>query len=185
MQVTPSNPPTLLGLLWLSFRGVRGTFLGLAGLALAVAAWFIPPTEKVPLSWFVITLLLALAVVTTLLEAIRIARAHAVSPLPRVRLAFPFDATVQDSPVILMLDASPIFAFGLVVSVFIIEQDQYERFFAQGIVLNIQDDGLIQVKIDRSTPDSASTMDSLRKQSASVLPRLRVKPYVLDRSSTI
>jgi hypothetical protein len=182
MRPTPYELSSWPRLLWLSFRGVLGTFLGVAGLGAGVAAWFIPASEKVSLALYVVTLLLALAVVLILAEATRIARASAAHPLPRVRFSLDESSDPEDPRIVLVLEGSPLFSHGMLVSAFFIQEDQYERFFAQGVVQNIQDDALIQVRLTQFSESFADIAADLRSSKTHTLTRLRVKPYVQQRT---
>ena len=181
MQTGPYELSSWPRLLWASLKGIVGTFVGIAGLLAGVAAWFVPATSQVSLSIYVTTLLFALAIITVLIEATRIAKMHAASPMPRVKLSLLEERTVDEPRVVLVLEPSPIFFFGLVVSVFIVEKDQYERFFGEGIVQNVQDDGLIQVRLENFDIGAKEILNALRSNSVDTLNRLRVKPYVRDR----
>lgn len=183
MQTGPYELSSWPRLLWASVKGTVGTFVGVAGLLAGVAAWFIPASTQVSLAIYVATSLIALAIITVLIEATRIAKTHAASPLPRVKLSLIEQRVTNDPHVVLVLEPSPLFFFGLVVSVFVVEKDQYERFFGEGSVQNVQDDGLIQVRLDDFDADDNAVIDALRSNSIDTLSRLRVKPYVRQRTS--
>lgn len=176
MQTRSSSEiSSLPQLLWSSFRGTLGTVVGVMGFLCGVGAWFIPASVSVPLSIYVITLLIACAAIVTLLEATRIARLHMASPLPKVVQSV--ETGAHPRSMVLLLTSSPLFGFGMIVSIFVLEHDSYERFIAEGIVQNVQDDGLIQVRITEADSDAASTLDAIRQQQSTTLTRLRVKPY--------
>ena len=181
MHSSPRELSSWSGLLWLSFRGTVGGFVGIVGLAAGVAAWFIPATEKVSLAVYVLTLMVCIALIVVLAEAARIAKASAAHPLPRVRFSLD-EAQVGEIPrVVLVLDPSPLFNQGLVVSVFLVQQDQYERFFGNGFVQNVQDDGLIQVRLTGLSEGFADVLADLQGSKTQTLARVRVKPYVHQR----
>lgn len=183
MQTGPYELSSWPRLLWASLKGTVGTFVGVAGLLAGIAAWFIPTTTQITLAVYVATLLIALATITVLIEATRIAKTHAASPLPRVKLSLIEHRAGDESRVVLVLEPSPLFFFGLVVSVFVVEKDQYERFFGEGSVQNVQDDGLIQVRLDDFDVEAKDVLEALRSNSLDTLARLRVKPYVRQRTS--
>jgi len=133
---------------------------------------------------YVVTLFVALAVITVLIEAARIAKTHAASPLPRVKLSFVEERIPGEEKVILVLESSSLFFFGLVVSVFVIEKDQYELFFGEGVIQNVQDDGLIQVRLEEFDVGNSVVLEALKSNSVDTLNRLRVKPYVRERIVT-
>ncbi|MDR3370632.1 hypothetical protein [Rhodoferax sp.] len=182
MQTGPYELSTWPRLLWASLKGIVGTFVGIAGLIAGIAAWFIPATEKIALPVFAVTLLVSLAIIAVLIEAARIAKMHAASTLPRVKLSIVESKDPDEPRVILLLEPSSLYFFGLVVSVFVVEKDQYERFFGQGLVQNIQDDGLIQVRLDDFDFDATDVLNGLKSNSLDVITRLRVKPYVQQRT---
>lgn len=159
-------------------------FVGVIGFLVGVAAWFVPAANQVSLPIYVVTLLLALAIITVLIEAARIAKTHAASPLPRVKLSLVEERTPGEPKVILVLESSPLFFFGLVVSVFVVEKDQYEQFFGEGVIQNVQDDGLIQVRLEEFDVENSAVLHALKSNSVDTLNRLRVKPYVRQRIVT-
>lgn len=181
MQTSPRELSTLPRLLWISFRGTVGTFVGIVGLLAGIAAWFIPGTSTVPLAVYVVTVVLCVAIIVVLLEATRIARLHAANPLPRVRLSLREWSTPAEGHVILILEPSPIFSHGLMASIFLLEHDHYERFVGHGVVQNVQDDGLIQIRIEEVVEGFQSLITDLEASKSQVLSRLRVKPYVQQR----
>lgn len=151
MQTSSRELSTLSRLLWMSFRGTVGTFVGIVGLLASIAAWFIPGTSTIPLAVYVVTVVLCVAVIVVLLEAARIARLHAANPLPRVRLSLREGSTPAEGHVILILEPSPMFSHGLMASIFLLEQDHYERFVGHGVVQNVQDDGLFRYVLKKSS----------------------------------
>lgn len=165
----------------MSFRGTIGTFVGVIGLLASIAAWFIPGTSTVPLALYIVTVVLCIAFIVILFEATRIARLHAANPLPRVRLSLRDGAPSSEGHVILILEPSPMFSHGLLVSIFLLEQDHYERFVGHGVVQNVQDDGLIQIRIEGIVEGFQNMIADLEASKAQVLSRLRVKPYVQQR----
>lgn len=181
MQTSPRELSSLPRLLWVSFRGTVGTFVGIVGLIAGIAAWFIPSTSTVSLAAYVVTVVLSVALIVVLLEATRIARLHAANPLPRVRLSLREGSTPTEGHVILILEPSPMFSHGIMASIFLLEHDHYERFVGNGVVQNVQDDGLIQIRIEEVIDGFQSLIADLEASNTKILSRLRVKPYVQQR----
>ena len=179
--ISPHDIATLPRLLWISFRGTVGTVVGILGLLVSTAAWFIPGTGTVSLGLYVTTVILLLATVVVLVEATRIARKHAAHPLPRVRLSLKEDHPADVVRIILILEPSPMFSHGLITSIFLVEQDHYERFVGYGVVQNVQDDGLIQVQIEGFVAGFPDLLADLQASKSQTLTRLRVKPFVQQR----
>ncbi|MDP1997766.1 MAG: hypothetical protein Q8J90_11265 [Gallionella sp.] len=181
MQTSPRELSTLPRLLWVSFRGTVGTFVGIVGMLAGIAAWFIPGTTTVTLAVYVVTVALCVAIIVVLFEATRIARLHAANPLPRVCLSLREGGTPTEGHVILILEPSPMFSHGLMASIFLLEHGHYERFVGHGVVQNVQDDGLIQIRIEEVVEGFQSLIADLEASKSQVLSRLRVKPYVQQR----
>lgn len=181
MQTSPREISTLPKLLWVSFRGTIGAFVGIVGFLASLTAWFIPGTYTIPLAVYVVTVVICISLIVVLFEATRIARLHAANPLPRVRLSLRDGTSTVEGQLILILEPSPMFSHGLLVSIFLLEQDHYERFVGQGVVQNVQDDGLIQIRIEGIVEGFQNLIADLEASKAQVLSRLRVKPYVQQR----
>jgi hypothetical protein len=181
MPPSPSYPSTFSQLVWVSFRGTIGTFVGVMGFLVGIAAWLFPTPGNIPLSIFVTTILVSVAIIITLVEAARIAHSHAANPLPRVRLSL-LDERNDSAHIILILEPSPLLYHGLITSIFLIEQDHYERFIAHGVVQNVQDDGLIQVRMEALAEGFSELLGDLKAAKAQTLSHLRVKPHVQQGS---
>lgn len=184
MQIAPHELSSWPRLLWASLKGTGGMLFGVIGVLIGIITWVVPATNRVPMSIYMVTLYIALAAIIVLFEAARISKKHAASPLPRVKLSLVEERVSGEPKMVLVLESSPLFFFGLVVSVFVVEKDQYEQFFGEGVVQNIQDDGLIQVRLEYFDVENTGVFEALKSNSVDTLTRLRVKPYVRQRIFT-
>jgi hypothetical protein len=164
--------------MWASFRGAAGAVIGLLGTIGTFAAWFVDPTQKIGLPWFVALTTVSLILAVTLFEAARRALRHAARPLPAVRLAVREDTS---GTIVLVLDGSPLFSTDLSVSVFAVEHEDYEAQIATGYVETVREDGRIQVRLVEIAVGRNEYIQNLLQNDMRILKKIKVKPYLSRR----
>lgn len=164
--------------MWASFRGAAGAVIGLLGTVGTFAAWFVDPTQKIGLPWFVALTTVSLVLTVTLFEAARKALSHAARPLPAVRLAVTEETT---GSIVLVLDGSPLFSTDLAVSVFAVEHEDYEAQIATGYVETVREDGRVQVRLIEIASGRHELIQNLLRNDMHILKKIRVKPYLSRR----
>ena len=187
VQPNPRELRSLSALIWASFRGIGGAVIGLFGVAGTFAAWFVRPTATVRLPLVVAILAASIIASVTLFEAARRALRKAARPLPRVRAAAA-ENTPSGNSIVLVLDESPLFSAGILVTVFVVEHDEFESRIATGYVETVREDGRSQVRLTEVAPAKTAVLEAIERNDARVLSRLKVKPFVytpLERNSLI
>jgi hypothetical protein len=177
MQTPPPELRSLGTLIWSSFKGSAGATVGLLGTLATFASWFIKSNSFLPLSWLVGVTITGIAVIVTLFESTRRALNHVAHPFPLVKLALS-EPTSKGKTIILLLDSSPLFSPGLLVSFYLRVQEQYESLIGSGVVQNVQDDGLIQIRVSSFTSNNLEWTEKILANDASYLKCLLIKPYV-------
>lgn len=152
--------------------------LTLLGVAITVAAWFISRDHRVSVFWLVMLAIAAFILLATFIVA-SVDAFHASSHvLPRVRLARPAPSTYHDVRAILLLDASALFSPDSVVSIYALEQQEYEVLVGFGRVVTVQDNGFIQIGVLELAGEAEDMLSRILNNERQALESLRVKPHV-------
>ena len=93
--------------------------------------------------------------------------------LPLVKQATKFG---ESQTVILILGPSPLFSFNSVVAIYYLE-DQFERLIGIGSVINVQENGLIQVSVMEAKTEDTRLWESIINNKADIIKHIIVKPY--------
>ncbi len=163
-----------------SFSQVHGYLIGLLGLAFSIVSWLIPVNANstvlvvTVLRWAtpaLVTVLLAVAVLIQTLSSMR-----RVSQLPRVLHGRMGPASSDGgASALLLLEKSDLYGHDVVVSVYYMDESDFEELVGVGYVRNIQVDGKIQVLLNQVVANNG-VVEKLTGNDAGVLKRLRVKP---------
>ena len=154
-----------------------------AALLLALLGSFWDPGIKVTvgLIWLAVFVLAFASVVATLVNMTLLARRLARAGPPRAVHAFASD---QASPVTLVLGKSALFGVNIYVTIYYIEsvspgQDfVFERTVGIGRVINVQENGLIQVVVLREMPHHADLWQRIRSREMTTLGQVTIKPSI-------
>jgi len=178
-----------VGDVWSSFKAAFGPVLTGAALILAIPGPLYAPTATVQVSliWLTIAGSLSLTLLWTAINMGIAVRRSASQPLPRTRQIVVPDraAPGADPSVILVLDRSSLFGFNILVTIYYSERldprrgDVFERAIGIGRVVNVQQNGLIQVLVLAELPGNADLWQRTRNREAAALAQLVVKPSVL------
>jgi len=82
----------------------------------------------------------------------------------------------ESQTAILILEPSPLFSHNSVVAIYCVE-DQFERLIGIGSVINVQEDGLIQVSLIESKSEDENVWKPILENKADKIKYLIVKPY--------
>jgi hypothetical protein len=171
--------PTSFGrLLAAGFVRSGALAISLIGVAITTLQLVWKPSLKADAVWLVILGTLAIGAVATTLHAAFTAHAAALKRLPRVRLAKPALPSYRGLLAVLLLDPSELFVTDAAVSLYYMEEEDYEAMFGAGRVTTIQDNGLIQVGITYVVPERQSLLERVLANDATALKSLLVKPHM-------
>jgi hypothetical protein len=173
-----AQPNTYRGLLWQSAQAVHAPGLAILSSILTGAAWVYPDAVRNDFSLkFPYALALALGLVialTVLTHATLKAFDLMQRPLPAVRSA----RAASYARVVCFLDPSPLFSHGAGVSFFLLEDGKYELFVGVGGVVNVQENGLIQVALIDVQDSQEHVVQKLLNNDTDLLKKLLVKPTI-------
>lgn len=177
-------------LIWRSFRKALGGPLAVFGSLVGVVLWAIAPTRSFSIPAWVLVILSMLVVpllfifANALFEAVRSNNVTVIDAstlkqnqnrriLPKIVYAKRNEKDL--TKVLLLLEPSELFSYGMAVSIYIDEQN-LEQFVGVGSVLNIQEDGQIQVTIHYV--EYPQIIEDVINDSKSSRLRTKVKPSV-------
>lgn len=165
-------------LLWESFCRASGPVLAVLGFLGTLGTWLFRPDAAIPMIWVVLAATAFVTVLATLLRATTTALGYAGKVLPRVRLVAHPSVIYSDVQAVLLLEPSDLFVGDSWVSVYLMQEQQYEVLIAIGRVLAVQQNGLIQVGIERAISPDAAIIEKLLGNDTRILANLIVKPNV-------
>ena len=93
-----------------------------------------------------------------------------------------WDKQEGNSKIICLLDPSPLFSYGTLVSFYYVNEE-FEELLGYGRVVNIQDNKLIQAELTYPNSGQGEILEEISQNNSSTLPRLRVKPTITDNYS--
>lgn len=173
---------------WTSFKAVFGPILTGAAFVLALLGQLYVPANvgHISLIWLVVSGLLGLIVLLTAGNLVVEARRYARGRLPKAVHAFapasPDNTTA--GPVTLVLEPSDLFGVNIFVTIYYVERleqgrdEVFERAIGIGRVANIQQNGLIQVRVLREVQNHANLWQRIRNHERSILPQIVIKPSI-------
>lgn len=82
----------------------------------------------------------------------------------------------ESKTAILILEPSPLFSYNSIVAIYYVE-DQFERLIGIGSVINVQENGLIQVSVIESKSEDSTVWKPILENKADKIKYLIVKPY--------
>ena len=168
---------------WVSHKAVVGPLATAAALVLALSGSFWDPGIKIPIGliWLVVFLLVTAIVLATLINMTLVARRAARAGPPRAIHAFAPD---EAGSVTLVPGKSRLFGVNIFVTIYYIESlspgqdDVFERAIGIGRVINIQENGLIQVLVLREVPSHADLWQRIRSREMATLGQVPIKPSI-------
>lgn len=172
------TPRTLAELLWRSFMKTGGFVMTALGLAAAFVSSFFNQHVRVSVVSIALVVTVGIIAASTLLHAATVAHAAALKRLPRVRLAKKPPASYRGVVAVLLLDASELFSADILVSIYHVEDEDYEAPVGIGRVTTIQDAGFIQIAVTNVVPEYAALFERVLGNENKALRSLIVKPHV-------
>jgi len=168
-------PRSFLSLIWSNFLRVQVVIIGSVSIVLAFLLWHSSPSKNIPLG-----LVLPIGVLCVILILILGFAAHEAFKmskrvLPRVLLGRKSPPANQKASILCLLEPSELFSYDALVSFYYIHEG-FEELIGIGRVLNIQEDGRIQVIMTHSRDAHEETVKKLGENNVDVLKKTIVKP---------
>lgn len=171
-----SKPKGLGTLIFTSFQETYGAAASVIALLLALVLLFVvPSTWKVDGRLFLISISAFLFVFWVLVTAAVSALEDRDTRLPRVVHTRGTPSSHPESPALILIEETDLFSFGSIVYIYI--DSEYEELFGFDSVVNVQQDGLLQVVVNHSFVPS-DRWAPVVANDASIMAKMRVKPQV-------
>jgi hypothetical protein len=157
---------------FLKFFGVPATILSIA---LGILLWIILPDETVRASIVIsISVLLIALIFPLVMLTFDLFNQIKFNRRPNVLTTFKY----QNGDLTILLSKSDLFWHDSLVSIYIKGEENFEQLIAFGSVINIQEDGNIQIGIIATLDGNEDTMTKIGSKNIDTLKRLVVKPNV-------
>lgn len=141
---------------------------------LAVLAFFAVPSDKnISLSWFIILILIFLFIFLLLLRIIWLVYIDTSKKMPKVKYA----GQQYSNKGLLLLEPSEFFSHNTLVAIYYSE-NELEVSIGLGEVSNIQENRLIQIKVETKSKAHEELWAKIFNNDAAEICKLIVKPYV-------
>ncbi len=164
--------------LYQSFNRIHGIPLSLLGIGLAVIAFIYSPSDSISLKIAVPIFVIFFIMLFTFADNSIQNFSKLSNVLPKVKQAREPTTIYKEAKVILLLEASDIFAHETLVSVYYLEND-FERLIGVGFILTIQGNGLIQVLVNKPIEEQDDNIwEKICQNDVIVLKKLQVKPSI-------
>jgi hypothetical protein len=163
---------------------VGGGLMSVAGLVLGVVLWKVAPTTHVSLfSVLAVALPIGIGLVT-LLIAFCLSTIHIlkeIGGLDSANRVLPRVVRVEktDNSILLLLESSSLFNTGLGVTLYVVKEKGFEASFGIGRVINVQENGMIQVEVSGFQPKNDLFVEKITKNDTKSLKQVLVKPHVM------
>jgi len=167
---------SFLGILWSSFTSIHGVLINIIGVALGYIAWVASPTNSISIAIALPVLILSISLILTFGNAAFLTFQNSKNYLPKVLMGRKSPVN-KDSRLLCLLEPSELFSYDSYVS-FYYAEDKFERFLGHGYVVNIQDDGHIQVELVGTADGNEEVIERLAQNDKTVLEKIRIKPTV-------
>lgn len=164
------------GVLWSNFMRVQGLPLAII---LSILLWLMSPKEMVPFLWILPLLVFCIIATPTFLLAAYESFGMSKHILPRVLLAKEAPRYLgREARPLCLLESSELFSHDSLVSFYCVREEGYEELIGIGSVLNIQEDGKVQVIMSKIIDGHEDEVTRLMANESTALKSTRVKPNV-------
>ncbi|VVB86129.1 Uncharacterised protein [uncultured archaeon] len=159
-------------LIWLSFLKIQGILIGIIALAVSVLVWLFSPNINISLG--LVLPVLILCIITILIFAYAAYESFKLSEriLPKI-----IYGTTLQAKVLCLLEPSELFSHDTLVSFYYVE-NSFEKLIGIGTVINIQEDGKIQVSMTNPVQGFDEIITRLGQNDNTILDNIKVKPNI-------
>jgi len=166
------------GLIWSSFLRGQGVLSGVIAIVLGVLLWLFSPDKNISLGWALPIGLFCVILILTLGNAAYEAFKISKHVLPMVLVGKKPPTQIPAAKLLCLLEPSELFSHDTLVSFYYIGDENFEQLMGIGIVVNIQEDGKIQVVMIYALDGYEEKIEKLVQNDAGILKRTRVKPNI-------
>jgi hypothetical protein len=159
-------------LIWSSFLKIGGVPTAIIALVVTVAAWLFSPNINIPLGVALPVLILCIMAILTFANAANESFKMSERILPKIV----YGTTFQEK-VLCLLEPSEFFSHDTLVSFYYIE-NSFEKLIGIGTVINIQEDGKIQVSMTNPVEAFDDVITKLGLNDNTILNNTKVKPNI-------
>ena len=164
--------------IYYAFKRVKGYPLSFFCIVLSIVLFIWGPDTSVSLKYIVTVGVLFLLVFAVIFDFGFHCFSKMTNVIPVVKQGLNPPPLYQKAEALLLLSESDFFSIEAIVSIYY-KDESYEPLIGIGFVLNIQENGLIQVIVDNCYDDRYKEIwDKVRENNASVLEKLIIKPLV-------
>jgi hypothetical protein len=173
---------------WTSFKAAFGPILAGAALVLSLLGPLYAPAAvfRISVIWLAVGGLLALTLLWTATNMVVAARSNLNRHLPRTCHVMISEGRGPGAvaSTILVLEQSELFGINILVTVYYSENlglgrgEVFERAIGVGRVINVQENGLIQILVLAEVPANAELWQRIRNREPAPLAQLVVKPSI-------
>lgn len=161
-----------------AFKRVKGYPLSFFCITLSIILFIWGPDTSISLKYIVTIGVLFLLVFSVIFDFGFHCYSIMTNVIPDVKQGLNPPPLYQQAEALLLLSKSDLFSIEAIVSVYY-KDESYEPLIGIGFVLTIQENGLIQVLVDRCYDERYKEIwDKVRENNASILEKLIVKPLV-------
>lgn len=159
-------------IVWSSFLKAHGSVLAVVSLSVSFITWIFKPDLNVPVVIFLPIVLVIILVLTTAITTVFQIRDISWK-LPEVKFC-----KRCGNNLILLLEKSVLFSYGIIVSIYFIHEGEFEQLIGVGQVTNVQEDGKIQITIRSAFDEHLEIFDRLSQNNGETLKKIIAKPTV-------
>lgn len=172
--------------IWASLKTVVGATSSAAALVLALLGSFWDPgvTVRIGLIWLVVIGLVVISLVATAVRLVIGARRLAQPSPPKI-VSVRLRMTAEALPsTILIIEAAPLFVVDLLVTIYHEEAvtsrpgDVVEEAIGIGQVMNVQGNGLLQVRVLKEALNHLALWERIRGRETAILQHVIMKPSI-------
>lgn len=151
---------------------IHSMFSLVIGIGLSFLLWQINKDMQISMFLFLVLLILCVLIISSLISALfEVMKSSEV--LPEVERVLS-----NNEQLLILLSPSSIFSHGIIVSLYYTDEFQFERLICIGTVLNIQENGKIQIRVHQMIEGQDDVVLKLSQNDCSVLKKITVKPNV-------
>ncbi len=165
---------------WTSAKRAYGALVVVLGLPVSFVFWRVHPDSRISVPLVLAIGFVLVGMVCTLAHLAFTTMQRINQPLPRVLQTRAQTTRDGVRRTICLLAPSTLFSHGTAVSFYFRDEEEFEILVGLGRVLNVQDDGRIQVEVGTIIRGQEGIMVDLEKNKKDMMARLRVKPTVPD-----
>lgn len=150
------------------------SFLGvLISLVISFLLWQNKPEKTVPLFYLLVLIIISLFLIVSLIGAVLEVLKHQ-NYLPKIESVI----RARNGDILCLLQNSGLFSHGIAVSFFYTNEQNFEQLVCIGTVINIQENGKIQAKIENYLDVHEDIIERLKNNDSQLIKKITVKPSV-------